>query len=364
MILGKKEVDKKNFFQRIEKDLLVFTFVGGIIIIIILFVFLFMIEKSSSVKILQCGDDTPYGSCSKNKPYFCEDRKLVSKATVCGCPNTLTFEDGECLSKFMTNPKNISLGYVLRGEENWINITVFEGMVDYVSSLPRFITYFPGQIPSRKDFKLRNINEPEQREFLLPLVVEIQNLAPEDKVEQFRIAVSLVQEITFGNSNENFSFAGLEIDYARRPYEVLYDQQGVCGEKSELLAFILREIGYDVAFFYNQEENHESLGVKCPLSESYRGSGYCFIETTASSIITDNQINYVGGIKLKSTPEVIPISESRGIVLSEDLYEYKDALDWMNIRWSIEQNGRVPTTEYFKWKNLQKKYNVGIEFNP
>ncbi|MFQ5531830.1 MAG: hypothetical protein ACE5ES_04405, partial [Candidatus Nanoarchaeia archaeon] len=124
-----------------------------------------------------------------------------------------------------------------------------------------------------------------------------------------------------------------------------------------------REIGYDVAFFYNQEENHESLGVKCPLSESYRGSGYCFIETTASSIITDNQINYVGGIKLKSTPEVIPISESRGIVLSEDLYEYKDALDWMNIRWSIEQNGRVPTTEYFKWKNLQKKYNVGIEFN-
>ena len=41
-----------------------------------------------------------------------------------------------------------------------------------------------------------------------------------------------------------------------------------------------------------QQENHESVGIRCPLEESYKESGYCFIETTAPAIISDDSIEY------------------------------------------------------------------------
>ena len=98
---------------------------------------------------------------------------------------------------------------------------------------------------------------------------------------------SIVQKITFGNSNKTIKVSRGELDYARYPYEVLYDEKGVCGEKSELLAFILREMGYGVAFFYYPPENHEAIGIKCPKRHSVGRTGYCLIETTGPSIMAE-----------------------------------------------------------------------------
>ena len=206
------------------------------------------------------------------------------------------------------------------------------------------------------DFKLKHINEEQQRELLLPLVSAIQNRA-KDKVDQFRIAVSLVQHIDFGFSGEIVSLIGdKSLNYSRYPYEVLYDMQGVCGEKSELLAFLLREIGYDVVLFYHAEENHESLGVKCPLEYSVSDSGYCFVETSAPSIITDNEIEYVGGLRLNSEPEIMLISE--GISLEDNLPEYKDAQDFIKIRRSLKQGKKLDFSESEKLDELIKKYGL------
>jgi len=37
---------------------------------------------------------------------------------------------------------------------------------------------------------------------------------------------------------------------------VLYEDKGVCGEKSLLLAYLLRELGYGVVLFEFKPENH------------------------------------------------------------------------------------------------------------
>jgi len=324
--------------------------------ILILILFVLCLVASFSIfkvfnKIPTCGDGTVYDECLSRQPYFCENGILVEKASVCGCSNFTVMRDDSCFSKYQTNPKNVPLKYVLRGEEKKINFIVYKGMDSYLSKLSRSIYYSGEDKPSRADFKLKNINEQEQRELLLPLLTEIQNIA-ETEEDQMRIAVSLVQNIPFGQSEEVVTSYGQKINYSRYPYEVLYDNEGVCGEKSELLAFLLREMGYGIVFFYHQSENHESIGIKCPLKYSLDKTGYCFVETTGPSIITDNEIEYNGVGKLYSKSEVIFISE--GNSLESNLYEYNDAKRLIGLR----DNG-ASMFSLNKLKKLEEKYGLG-----
>jgi hypothetical protein len=325
------------------------------VLILIIGVFLFWnFEKKEEVS--TCGDGTFYNACSLKKPYFCSEGILIEKASLCGCSDLLTKEGDLCVSGYQTNPKEVNLDYILRGEENSINFVAYEGLADYLADLPRSISYRGEEEPSKTDFKLRNINEEEQRELLLPLVVKIQNLT-EDKTDQLRIAVSLVQNIPFGFSEKNTTVRGTVLNYSRYPYEVLYDEEGVCGEKSELLAFLLRELGYEVALFYHSSENHESIGVGCSSKYGLDNTGYCFIETTGPAIITDSSIEYVGGIKLLSEPEVFPLST--GASLEGGLYEYRDAKIMKKLR-----EGSIVLFKESRLEKLKQKYGLIEEYNP
>jgi len=235
-------------------------------------------------------------------------------------------------------------------------------MTNYLSSLPKSIRFNEGEdAPSRLDFKLKNIDDEEQRHLLLPLAKEIQNIAPDDEVEQVRIAVSLVQNIEWGWSDKTLNFGGLKLNYSRYPYEVLFDKQGICGEKTELMAFLLRELGFGVAFFYNQQENHESIGIKCPIEESWYNSGYCFVETSGPAIITDTGIEYVGGLTLRSEPEVFVISEGKS--LPDNLYEYENAKDFMNIRNDLKYGKIYNPFKIIKYSSFNEKYGLAKTYN-
>jgi len=328
-----------------------------IALVIILFFLFLMVKRNTGGVYLTCNDGTMIGECTANAPYYCHwDGKLISNATYCGCPTVLTQEGDECISEYETNAKNISLNYTLNGITHRIPFVAYEGIVTYLSELPLSITYLGGETPSRADFKLRNINEEQQRELLLPLVIDIQNLH-RSKVSQARVAISLVQNIEYGASEKTISFGGQEADYSRYPYEVLFDRQGICGEKTELLAFLLKELGYGTAFFYHELENHESLGVKCASSRDFWNSEYCFVETTGPSIITDGSIEYVGGITLDSVPEIHVLSE--GEYLPKGMYEYGDAKDMEKIR----QGGFLLNKEE-RLLELEQKYGLVDEYHP
>ena len=92
------------------------------------------------------------------------------------------------------------------------------------------------------------------------------------------------------------------------------------------------------------------------MENSLDKTGYCFIETTGPSIITDNSIEYVGGITLESDPEVFFISD--GISLGNDLYEYGDAEDMIKIR-----NGEFLLFKESKLQKLKEKYGLVEEYN-
>lgn len=301
-----------------------------------------------------CGDGTIEGNCSVNQPYFCSEQILTEKASICGCPNLTDIEEDFCISSYQTNPKEISLEYILKGKKNNISFTVYKGLTDYLFNLSDFIIYSNGQEPSRIDFKLRNINEENQKVLLVPLVVKIQNLA-DSKEDQARIAISLVQNIAFGGSDKLITLENNSVNYSRYPYEVLYDQKGICASKSELMVFLLREIGYETVFFYYKSENHDSVGIKCPEEYGLLNTSYCFVETTSPSIITDYENVYLGGVKLTSYPEIMNISKGNSL---EYMYEYKDANRLKKIRKGIEETGKTNLLRHFKLKQIIKKYGL------
>lgn len=320
------------------------------LVLLLFFLNLFFFQNKT------CGDGILINQCSVNKPYFCEEKILIERASVCGCSNGMTLKKDSCISDLQTDSEEISLRYILVGEENSINFTIYGGLKDYLFDLPISINYQNNKpVPSRQDFKLRNINEKEQKKLLLPLVIKIQNIA-ESKTDQVRIAVSLVQNIPFGISNETISFGMNEINYSRYPYEVLCEMQGVCGEKSELLAFLLKELGYGVVLFYYPIENHEVVGIKCPEKYSLDNTGYCFIETTGSSIISDSKGSYFGNGRLSSNYEIILISN--GDSLGRNLYEYQDAKSWSKINDILEEKGSLNWFRNLKFKSLKKKYRL------
>ena len=315
-------------------------------------------DKIEERMVLTCGDGTFYDTCSLNEPFYCQEGVLIEKASICGCSSRKKSGDS-CVSEYQVWPKNVRLKYIFNSEARYITYVTYGGLAEYLGNLSRSIIYYSEEKPFRVDFKLESINEPVQKEFLLSLVAVIQNLA-EDKIDQTRIAISLVQNIEFGDSYKKIDFGDNFVDYERYPYEVLYDLKGVCGEKSTLLAFLLKELGYGVVLFYYPFENHEALGIACPVENSYKGSGYCFVETSGPSIITDNEMEYVGGIILESYPEFMLISE--GISLPKNLQEYKDAEDFKKIRENSRQRG-IDKGDMRKLKEFKAKYGLAEFYN-
>ncbi len=337
-----------DMLKPFAKPLMYIIFTGLLVVLIY-----YTIMVINPIK--DCIDETLSGECSAVKPFYCENGNLIRRASVCGC-SEITYGEGEnCFSKYQSQGKHITLEYFLRGKRGEINYTVYRGLIDYLDGLDRTILYDEGQNPSRGDFEFKKIYEEEQRELILLLILKIKEEAS-DKNDQFRIAVSIVQEIDFGFSNKTDVLFGKEVSHQRYPYEVLYDLEGICGEKSELLALLLKELGYEVSLFYYQDENHESVGVGCPEKYAHQNTSYCFIETTGPSIITNDEIIYIGGETLESVPEVIPIS--KGESLGSDLYEYDDAQTIMKINKKINSVGRLNPFEIWTQKKLKKKYNL------
>ncbi len=299
-------------------------------------------------KIQRCEDNTIYDECSEIKPLYCQEGELIEKASKCGCFEENIPEGDKCISKYMTDPKTITLNYILRGKSYQIEYTVYRGIYNHLSDIDRSIYYTSGTTPpSDKDFIMKKLNNEEEKQFIEPLVDLIRKKTTKTD-DQARIAISLVQNIPYdqwGVDTRNL--------YGKYPYEVIYTNSGVCSEKSRLLQYLLIELGFGVATFEFDIENHEVVGIKCPQQYSYLNSGYCFVESTAPSIITDSNSEYVDSGKLTSTPDIIELYDGNSLdTVSE---EYNDNREFEKIM----AMGRVlPSKYYNRWEELIEKYGL------
>lgn len=350
--ISKEGGERKSFREIINEFLLVFILVFVLLIIGFIGFYLFEGSFFTGDNLPTCGDGTFYDSCSLSKPYYCEQSVLVEKASICGCPLDFSKEGDFCVSEKHTNFSDLSFSYILRGQKDIVDFRVYQGFLEDISTLPKFISYTEDEQPLRSDFKLNKIDNEFQRQALLPLVVRIQNLAPDSKVDQARIAISLVQNIPYQVSDNLLSVGNSKIAISQFPYQTLSEIQGSCEDKSELLAFLLKEIGYGVSLFYYPAENHESVGIKCIGKSDLKDSGYCFVEATSPAILTDSFGEYANGEKLLSDPEIIVIY--KGEPLPGNLYEYHDANSYSRMRDSFGIN----LLTKHKFAKLNEKYGL------
>jgi len=297
--------------------------------------------------VLRCNDGTIYSECSAQKPYYCAEGKIIKKATKCGCPKNYIAENENCINALEITPEQRTYTYILRGKQDSITATVYKELDAYLSEIPR--TYYcDPECPTAKELELKYVDNQEQKRHLLEIVKQIKEKTP-DTAEQARIAISFVQSIPYADGERRRDDLT-----GRYPYEVLYDQKGVCGEKSSLLAFLLREIGYGTALFHYVPERHMTAGIKCPLEYSYENTGYCFIETTEPIIATYIPKEYVEIGALKSEPEIIQINDGNSFDAKE---EYKDARELERIN---KLGTLLEPIDYASWRDLMKKYGIYV----
>jgi hypothetical protein len=264
-------------------------------------------------------------------------------------------------SSFKTNPNSVDYTYILRGSRGHITYTVYGGLSDYLKGLPKEITYEAGGTPpTDTDFLMRDLNDENQKQFLDPLVDQIKSITP-NQDDQARIAISLVQNIPYDMSS--FKAGNIEGKY---PYETLYTDTGVCSQKSELLAYLLRGLGYGVVIF--RFDNHDAVGLKCPQQYSYKGTGYCFVESTTPTIITDGSSDYLISGNSDATTKLADIFKTLNICDGNSFdsvsEEYNDNMDYQNLDIKLKSYGNGQTLSqpaYDEWKSYHDRWQILVD---
>lgn len=83
-----------------------------------------------------------------------------------------------------------------------------------------------------------------------------------DELEKIDFVLSFVQGLTY--ATDNTTTASYD-EYPRYPVETLFEQRGDCEDTSILMAAILTEMGYDVAYILFEGFDHMGLGINFPV---------------------------------------------------------------------------------------------------
>lgn len=233
-----------------------------------------------------------------------------------------------------TGGKSVSLDYTLHGNDGAIQTTVYEGVYNYLSEKRpksgRYLDVFSDRI---------------QDKYCSDLIRKIQ-AASTNHEDQARVAVSIVQQIQYSD--------GLDYFWVEYPYERLYYNWGDCSQKSILLAYILKQLGFGVALLEFEEENHMAVGIATIEKYSYKNTGYAFVETTLPCIITDASGQYgENRTSLSSVPKVIVIGNGQKMSdLDQDVQDVASLL-------SLKGKGKkLNEKDYLNYVVIRDKYGL------
>jgi hypothetical protein len=244
--------------------------------------------------------------------------------------------------------------YNLHGNFSTVNLNLSSDIYDKVSVKPQPVLCYRYENDASscnneeiRQYFLKYLDDPVQKKSLDEIVQSIKTKTS-DKDDRARIAMSLVQNIPYDYSKANPLF--FQTGVPRYPYMVLYEKSGLCEEKSILLAYLLRELGYGVVLFEFSPEKHMAVGIKCPAQYSFNNSGFAFVETTGPAIPTDSYGDYVKIGKLTSNPQIISISDGSSFMSIDE--EYRD------VQLLNQLNGVLDESNYSQMSSVERKYGI------
>ncbi len=238
--------------------------------------------------------------------------------------------------------KDHTFAYVLNGVKDTVLVPLSDALYADYAKKPDPAWDAPYDAAGNSSYYLAFMTDPDQQPAIMALVQAIREKTP-DTDDQARIAVSLVQHIPYKEGGKQY----------RYPYEVLYKNQGVCGEKSMLLALLLNNLGYGSCVFYFLPEDHMTAGIKAASPYDFRHSGYAFIEATEPYIITDSSTDNLAKWKFSSTMEIT--ADGTGQEFRSIVNDYNDARKWATLEGNVKH---LSTSQYNTWQALNTKYDL------
>ena len=263
-------------------------------------------------------------------------RVTVSSVDPVYIPQTRVTQGGGSAS-YATDPTARSLSYTVKGRSGTVSVTLFGGLSRHLDAKrPAFYGNY-----------LEYVNEPEQTEAIRAIANALRSQYGSGD-DAARAAISLVQHIPY-----DYARMAARSSHLRHPYKVLYDNTGVCSEKSVLLAALLKELGYGVALLSFDSESHMAVGVSCPSQYAYRGTGYAFIESTQPTIPTFADANYLGIGQLTTTPTVVSVASGSSFTTIGE--EAADANEYRSLK---AKGPSLPPDLYGRYRVIAQKYDV------
>lgn len=275
----------------------------------------------------------------------------------------------------LKKPKKVTFNWEYKGEEYSLTETLYESTYNFYKQAPKdYLCY--GSCPDNWEESLWRmfVETGENDDTFSKLALDLEEIRQENDYLGLEFIMSFVQAIPY-----DYVLANNKNLKPKYPYETLYDNKGICSDKSFLAVMIAKELGYGVALLKYDQEEHMAVGIKCTYP-NYDG-GYCYTEVTTEgwkigvidlAEFIDLEDNVAPPVK--STPIIYEISDGKSYtgmlgtklksarikeinkeieVLEEEADECQNTLDSWEITLNrLRWNGS--TYEYNSWVN---KYN-------
>ncbi|MFH1183324.1 MAG: transglutaminase-like domain-containing protein [Candidatus Moraniibacteriota bacterium] len=184
----------------------------------------------------------------------------------------------------LQDPKITDFKWNYRKRPYELKLTLYKSVYDFYRSGPKEYSY-TGELPKNWEENYYGIFVQQNPvDHTIPDLTEnLKILAAKNRLSEdqtVELVVSFVQSIPYDDARAARIEQNSQTDKPNYPYEALYDNKGVCSDKSFLLTAILREMGYGTTLFEYKDEKHIAVGIQCPIDKSNYSSGFCYAETT------------------------------------------------------------------------------------
>jgi len=182
------------------------------------------------------------------------------------------------------NPRQSKFQWEYKDTTYEIETTLYESVYSFYKNSPKYYSYY-GTIPDNweEEYYQMFVAGASNDQTMEKLAVSIETAAVANNLsedEEVELAVAFVQSIPYDDQKARLIENGATDIQPRYPYEVLYENIGVCSGKTFLTAALLNQMGYGTALFEYKDQKHITAAVLCPQKYSSYDSGYCYIETT------------------------------------------------------------------------------------
>lgn len=180
----------------------------------------------------------------------------------------------------LNNPKTVNFKWEHKGKDYNLSEVLYESSYNfYKGSAKEYFCQEPCPIDWEKDYWKMFVKVNKDDDTFSKLVADIKLLGERENLsddEVLDLAMSFVQSIPYDHDSVKKTY-----EKQKYPYETLYDNKGICGDKSFLAAIIAKNLGYGVALLPFETENHMAIGIKCPIAYANYQNKYCYTEVTS-----------------------------------------------------------------------------------